>query len=203
MKKNIDFLKDLGIKIFIIIFSVNTLLVFIFQKRISREFMLNILSLSIFITLLFIILLDKCLWKKMLLFVSRYDCLWCLFEKYEVPILKNKYECLIKYEWPKGSPGEKKASIEVKQTYTSIDITLITDEIRSDSIVSEIVKQDNIFILFYIYKTNPKAIFHKNNPPQLGGCKIILDFITDNASNDTLDGKYWTTSETIGDMELY
>lgn len=203
MKENIDHLKELGIKIFTTIFTLSTLLLLIFQNSISRDAILNILSLSIFSTSLFIVLLDKYLWKKLLLFASRYELLWCLFEKYEVPILKKKYECLIKYEWPEGSPGEKKASIEVKQTYTSINITLITDEIRSDSIVSEIVKQDNIFTLFYIYKTNPKAIFHKNNPPQFGGCKITLDSITDNVSNDKLHGKYWTTSKTIGDIELY
>ncbi len=203
MKKNIDLLKELGIKFFITIFSLSTLFLFFLKENVSRDYMLNILSSSIFITTIFIILLDKCLWKKILLFLSRYDFLWCLFEKYEVPILKNKYECLIKYEWPEGVIGEKKAFIEIKQTYSSINITLITDEIRSDSIVSEIVKQGEVFILFYIYKTNPKAIYHKDNPSQLGGCKIILDSIIDNESNSKLHGKYWTTSKTIGDMELY
>lgn len=202
MKTNMNNLGNIGTRIFIGISSLIITIIFLVQHTIEMSTFLNVISLSIAITSILLVLIEKYFWKKILLFLSKYTLIWPFFEKYEVPILKENYNCLIKYEWD-GSKKEKEVIIEVNQTYTSINITLITDEIRSDSIISEITKQDNNFILFYIYKTNPKANFHKNNPPQLGGGKIILDSITRINSNDKLDGIYWTTSKTFGDMELY
>ena len=202
MKTSTSNLEGIGIRIFIFISSLIIIFTFFFHRDIDANTLINAVSFSITLTSILLVLIEKFFWKNILLFFSNYPFIWPFVEKYEVPILKENYNCLIEYEW-QGSRKEKQVHIEVNQTYTSISITLITDEIRSDSIISEITKQDNNFILFYIYKTSPKAKFHKNNPPQLGGGKIVLDSLTKIDSNDKLSGKYWTTSQTSGDMELF
>ena len=205
MKSNISRLIDIGKKLVILVLI---LLVFLYSLAVnftsytwSFDTLVSIVGYSIAITSLLLKLIDRYFWKNILLFLSKYRWLWEYFADYEVPILKNEYNCTIKYEWD-GKKGEKQSQIEIIQTYSSINVTLITDEIRSDSIISEIKKQDNTFILYYIYNTSPKAEFNSVNPAQYGGCKIVLDSITKSISNQNLSGSYWTTSKTIGDIIL-
>lgn len=162
----------------------------------------EVLNLSVILFVCLFLLIDKLLWKRILLFSKDKKILWLIIQKFETPILKEEYNCLIKYEW-QGKWQEKKAKLKVKQDFTSISIDIFTDEIESNTIISDIKLEHHKYILYYIYETNPKAKFKGNNPVQLGGCKISLDSIKEPNANQELRGKYWTTSKTIGDIELY
>lgn len=202
MKSNVNNLGHIGVKIYLMMISISTLLLFLTLGTISRTAFLNIVSWSIVLTSIILVIIEKIFWKKILLYFSKHPFFWQFLEKYEVPILKERYTCIIKYEW-QGIKGQKKVEIDVNQTYTNIEVIVRTDEIRSDSVISEITKENNTFVLYYIYRTNPKSEFSESNPSQLGGCRIDLDSITKINANDKLEGKYWTTSKTIGDMDLY
>lgn len=202
MKINEGKLKDISKKL-LLFFSTLILFVYWFiNKEITISNIIECFGYSILLTSIVIRLIDHYFWKRILLFFKKYDFLWNLLESYETPILKKQYDCLIDYNW-KGKKGTKKTKVKIEQTYTSITVSLKTDEIESSTIISEIVKSNNQFILYYLYVTNPKAKFSKKNPIQLGGCKIILESLNEINSNDTLRGTYWTTSKTIGDMKLY
>ena len=44
--------------------------------------------------------------------------------------------------------------------------------------------------------TNPTAATQSENPIQHGTCRMILD-----GDNSRINGKYWTSSNTTGDIE--
>lgn len=158
------------------------------------------LSVPLFVGLFLVV--DKLLWKRILLFSKDKKILWVYMKKFETPILKEEYDCLIKYQW-NGKWQQKNAKLKVKQDFTSISINIVTDEIESNTIISDIKFERHKYTLYYIYETNPRAKFKENNPVQLGGCKISLDSIEEPNANQELRGKYWTTSRTMGDIELY
>lgn len=202
MKTNRDKLINIAIKIFIIFTLIICGIYYLYKGNLTLSIIKDSLSYSLILTSVITILIEKFLWKNILLICRKNNLVWSLLEDYETPILKEEYDCLINYNWNNIS-GTKETKIKVNQTYTSTNISLITDEIESNTVISEIIKENNKFVLYYIYETNPKAKFHEKNPTQLGGCKITLNSIKDIEANNKLIGKYWTTSKTIGDMELY
>ena len=46
------------------------------------------------------------------------------------------------------------------------------------------------------YMTDPSAVYQGKNPIQYGTCRMVL-----NEDNEKIIGKYWTSSQTIGDLE--
>ena len=44
--------------------------------------------------------------------------------------------------------------------------------------------------------TNPSSATQKENPIQYGTCRMILD-----EDNARISGKYWTSSNTVGDID--
>ena len=75
-------------------------------------------------------------------------------------------------------------------------IQIKTNEITSNTIVGNLVEEMNEYILYYTYITNPKSKYSKLNPIQYGTCRLA----TSNPNN--LIGVYWTSRQTIGDIEL-
>lgn len=201
MNDSIEKLKDLSVIVlnfwFWLIFGIS--LIFI---PLSLDMGMKILSISILLTTVSIIIIEKILWKNILMFLSKYEWLWALTEKYDCPILKKEYDCLIEYEWPKGVRGTKKSTIKISQTYSKISVYLSTNEIESKTITSEIVKENEEFVLYYNYRTHPMAKYIDGNKPQYGGCRLVLNSVQDIDSNKRIRGIYWTTSQTKGDMTL-
>ena len=62
--------------------------------------------------------------------------------------------------------------------------------------MKELNYTDDEYILYYTYITNPKNKYSKLNPIQYGTCRLA----TSNPNN--LVGVYWTSRQTIGDIEL-
>lgn len=70
--------------------------------------------------------------------------------------------------------GVKDVIVLIKQSPLSIDIAFTTNEIKSDSIIGNIVKENSQYILFYTYITTPSSQYSKDNPIQRGTCRLEL-----------------------------
>lgn len=108
MKSNVMLLKSIGIKIVSSIFCIMLTLSLFIHHSLSIENILEILSISIVTTSVLIIIINRFFWKNMLKLLSKNKGVWTFFEQYECPILCEKYNCLIQYEWPEGTFGKKK-----------------------------------------------------------------------------------------------
>src|SRR5690606_41933959 len=95
-----------------------------------------------------------------------------------------------------GKLGMKNIEVYVSQSLFRINIQLVTDEIASSTITSNIVQENGNYVLYYTYITNPKSKFSDENPIQYGTSRFIID------EPKRLNGSYWTSRKTIGDIYL-
>ncbi len=127
----------------------------------------------------------------------------CFYEKYlwrynpfeKTPRLKDKYSGKIKYKFC-GKSGEKNVEVFIKQSLLNIRVKIKTNEIVSDSIVSELVNENGQYILYYTYITTPKSEFSESNPIQYGTARLFF------CEGEKLEGIYWTSRKTKGDIYL-
>jgi hypothetical protein len=113
----------------------------------------------------------------------------------KMPRLYGSYIGIINSSY-KGNQKNKKIRVEIKQTALSINVKITTDEITSNTIVSNLIEENGEYILYYTYITNPQNKYKKENPIQYGTCRLFCKTKTE------LQGQYWTTSNTTGDIEL-
>lgn len=90
----------------------------------------------------------------------------------------------------------KDVEVRIKQTFSSINITLKTNEIVSKSVITGWDKTNNS--LYYIYKTDPDISIKRENPVQDGAAKIVFD----KANKKELKIEYWTDRKTTGYIQL-
>lgn len=76
------------------------------------------------------------------------------------PCIEGEYEAKINYLYKGG--GKKK---------TTVNIELKSNEMTSNSITRDIVEEYGKKILYYTYRTDPKAIFREDNPIKISHCK--------------------------------
>lgn len=86
--------------------------------------------------------------------------------------------------------------VQIKQSWFGIDIQMATYINSSVTITAAIVHEYGQDVLYYTYMTNPSSATQKENPIQYGTCRMILD-----EDNARISGKYWTSSNTVGDID--
>lgn len=121
--------------------------------------------------------------------------LWRYNPLEKTPKLMGKYNGVIEYNFS-GTLEQKDTSVTIKQTLLSIKVRITTNEITSNTIFGNLVEENDEYILYYTYITNPKSKYSKENPIQYGTCRLSTSV------KDNLIGTYWTSRKTIGDIEL-
>lgn len=121
--------------------------------------------------------------------------LWRYDPLEKTPRIMGEYEGMIEYI-SDGTPHKKDAHVVIKQSLLSIKLQITTNEITSNSIVGELIEETGQYALYYTYITNPKSKYSKQNPIQYGTCKLFIN------GKEKLIGTYWTSRQTIGDIEL-
>lgn len=121
--------------------------------------------------------------------------LWRYNPLEKMPKLMGLYEGIIEYSY-NGTLAKKDTFVKIRQTLLSIKVQITTNEITSNTIVANLIEENEEYVLYYTYITNPKSKYSKKNPIQHGTCRLIL------SAKDCLTGNYWTSRQTIGDIEL-
>lgn len=121
--------------------------------------------------------------------------LWKYNPLEKTPKLMGTYKGAIEYNWDEVAL-KKEASVKIRQSLLSINIQITTNEITSNTIAGNLVKENDEYVLYYTYITNPKSKYSKENPIQYGTCRLLM------SDKKRLVGTYWTSRQTIGDIEL-
>ena len=126
---------------------------------------------------------------------------WKLDPFETTPRLEKEYECVISYDHSKGV-GSKSTVVQIVQTLSKVVVKLDTDEVRSSSTSASLVVDGDEYFLEYIYGTDSRAVVRDSNPKQDGAAKLRI--VTKGPLHKAveLDGLYWTTSNTKGDIAL-
>ena len=137
--------------------------------------------------------------------------LWYYNPWENIPRFAKKYKGKIHYIY-KESAGEKETEVFINQTLFSIRIKLKTNEIKSDAITSELIEENDSWFLYYTYIKEPKAEYATENPIQRGTARLEIKkpeynlktfFSKHKKTIDYLDGTYWTSVGSVGNMELF
>lgn len=137
--------------------------------------------------------------------------LWYYNPWEKIPRFAKKYRGKIHYIY-EGCAGEKETEVFISQTLFSTRIKLKTNEIKSDAITSNLIEENDSWFLYYTYIKEPKAEYAAVNPIQRGTarleikkpeCNLKTFFSKNKKTIDYLDGTYWTSVGTTGDMELF
>ncbi len=127
---------------------------------------------------------------------------WKVFYPWLVPFpnLSGKWEGTIKSNW-KGTEGnEIPTEVIINQTFFNVQVKVRTGESRSYSIGAsfDIDKDRGLQQLFYSYLNTPKAGVRERSEIHYGS--TLLHF--EGYDVKSLEGEYWTSRETTGEIIL-
>lgn len=120
----------------------------------------------------------------------------------KLPDLQGTWRGELKSDWKDPATGQgvapKSVLLVIRQTYTSISCTLLTEESSSYSIAAEITPLggDGELYLCYSYTNKTKAMVKDRSPDHDGATILKIIRIPDRK----LEGYYWTARKTRGDM---
>lgn len=172
----------------------------------------KILNICLWSAIIFFVLRCAISWKSILAGISLYDLFGYASEAISVAVIfSGVYE---KFLWrfmpfentPKFAKRytgtlksnydyiERKASLEIKQTLLSVQVTLVTDESKSKSLSASIDEILGETQLTYCYLNTPKVEYRKRSEIHYGTATLSI------ASTGALEGQYYTDRATNGDM---
>lgn len=113
----------------------------------------------------------------------------------KVPRLMGTYSGQIEYNFT-GKNKVRDVSIIIEQTLLTVKVKIVTNEVTSNTIISSLIEENDEYVLYYTYITNPRSKYSQKNPIQYGTCRLII------TNKDEFYGTYWTSRQTIGDLYL-
>lgn len=89
--------------------------------------------------------------------------------------------------------------MRIYQTYSKLSMRLMTDE-SSSEILAASVQQTTAdgFRVIGVYMNEPKVLIHGKSPIHYGGISLSIQ----GSPPNSLEGSYWTTRKTCGEMTL-
>jgi hypothetical protein len=150
--------------------------------------------------------------KHVFITISINTFLWTIFIKWawkfkifypwlvQVPNLSGQWKGFLKSNWDGGKLAPIPTEVTIKQSFLYIQIKIKTGESNSNSVGASFDIDENRGIrqLFYSYMNTPKASVRNRSEIHYG--TTLLHFEGFNV--DTLEGEYWTSRETTGELEL-
>ena len=95
--------------------------------------------------------------------------------------------------------GEIETYLVIRQTYSTIDVRLLTAESGSVSLSANIVADgEGIHVVAVVYRNTPRALLRERSPIGHGGMLLYVR----GTPIHQLDGEYWTDRETKGELTL-
>jgi hypothetical protein len=118
------------------------------------------------------------------------------------PVIHGTWHGKIESDWKSGadSPSsEYEAFLVVTQTFTTLQVTLISKASKSRSVVSEITKNaSDDFSVFYHYGNTPRRELRDGSPIHMGGVSIEVFSVRPK----TIEGEYWTSRNSGGSLSF-
>jgi len=151
---------------------------------------LSHITTTISINIIFWLAFIKLLWKFKLFYP------WLV----QVPDLSGKWEGTINSNWENGDLNPIPMEITIEQTFLNVQVRIKTEESRSFSLGASfnIDKDRGQQQLFYSYLNTPKPGVRERSGIHYGSALLLFDGF----EVDDMEGEYWTSRETTGEMNL-
>jgi len=152
-----------------------------------RFFSAAVLSVSISLTIW-----DKWIWK------------YSIFQKLTKVTrdVSGTWETRLESFWVDPETGKRTPAkivyIVVRQTSTQVSVSLLSNESKSQSSLARVVKENDSWILHYIYTNEPVTDFRHRS--QIHHGSGVLEIVGNPANR--IRGSYWTDRESKGTLSL-
>lgn len=140
-----------------------------------------------------------------LLIFDKWAWRWPIFKGWLVrrPDIRGTWLMKLSSNWIDPDTGNriptKSGFVSVSQTYSRLNIRVMTEESTSDSLATQLVERpDGSFELAAVYLNIPKAEFRHRSEMHHGGMLLILE----GDPTERIEGNYWTSRASTGDMVL-
>jgi len=140
-----------------------------------------------------------------LLLWNRWLWSWRMFRPWLTtrPDLRGTWKGRLVSSWvdpnTKQGRGEIEVYLVIRQTYSSIDLRLVTAESFSVSLSASIVADgEGIHTVAVVYRNTPRALLRERSPIGHGGMLLYVR----GTPIHQLDGEYWTDRGTKGELTL-
>jgi hypothetical protein len=129
---------------------------------------------------------------------------WRIFRGWLVPFpdLQGTWTGEIKSTWVDPATGQPKpplkATLAIRQTFSSISCVVTTEESESESTAAQLNEADGseVIRISYTYINRPRAVVRHRSEIHDGAAVLTLK----RGSPLSLEGQYWTSRKTIGDL---
>lgn len=90
--------------------------------------------------------------------------------------------------------------LTVRQTYTTVSLTLMTAESKSRSVAEQIVRNDNgDYTVYYQYRNVPKLGVRERSPEHTGSSALEISGV----KPQDAESEYWTNRRTRGTFSVH
>jgi len=119
------------------------------------------------------------------------------------PYLRGTWRVTFQTSWRNPETGQIPGPITgfmvVRQTYTNLTMTLLTQESSSQFVADELaVAPDGSFVVFAVYHNEPKVQVRHRSEIHYGALKLSVR----GTPATSMEGTYWTDRLTRGDIRL-
>ncbi len=120
------------------------------------------------------------------------------------PDLQGTWVGVLRSTWENPETGQRipplRMIVVVRQTFSSVSCILFTKESESDSTAAQIIRDEDSgsISLDYTYTNRAKALLRLGSPIHDGAARLKVVILPDRG----LQGEYWTSRCTTGDMLL-
>lgn len=128
---------------------------------------------------------------------------WSLLQKLHriPPDLNGSWRGTLRTLWASGDgtkPDPKQVVLVVRQTFSTMSVTLLTDESRSATTLAELSRKPQGDEVHYIYQNRPLPSREDESRAHYGA--VVLDVVGRPAT--ALDGRYWTDRDSRGEVSF-
>lgn len=127
---------------------------------------------------------------------------WPIRRLVRVPVLSGTWRGTLTSAWIDPRTGEQQPPftvyISIRQTYSTIDVCLISEESRSASLAARLDSAPGGAELTYTYRNAPKLLIQDRSRVHEGTAVLRIHGDPPTA----LSGHYWTSRDTKGEMEF-
>jgi hypothetical protein len=119
------------------------------------------------------------------------------------PVLTGTWRADVRSNWIDPATGQRIAPIAafmvVRQTFSALALTLITDESRSELLGAEISRgPDGTYRVFGVYRNEPRLTVRHRSEIHYGALELRVA----GSSPQRIEGHYWTDRNTAGELLL-
>jgi len=95
--------------------------------------------------------------------------------------------------------GEIEVYLVIRQTYSALDVRLLTAESSSISLSASIIEEgQGVYTLAVTYRSTPRILLRQRSPISHGGALLSVR----GAPAHQMDGEYWTDRNTKGELRF-